>query len=116
MAVIALEGMEFFSYHGHFEEESVIGTKFIIDLHFETDTSKAEESDELEDTVNYQEVYLTIKEQMRESSKLIEHVARRTLNVLMEKYPEIESASLKLRKINPPLGGLLESVSIKIEA
>ncbi len=116
MAVIALEGMEFFSYHGHFEEESVIGTKFIIDLFLETDTTKAEESDELEDTVNYQEVYLTIKEQMTESSKLIETVARRTLNTIMEKFPEIETATLKLRKINPPLGGLLESVSINLSS
>ena len=116
MATISLEGMEFFSYHGHFEEESVIGTKFIIDLFFETDTSGAEESDELDDTVNYQEVYLAIKEEMKQSSKLIEHVARRILNTLMEKYPEIESAKLKLKKINPPLGGLLDCVSVELKA
>ena len=116
MATIAIEGMQFFSYHGHFEEESVIGTKFLLDLYLETDTSKAEQTDELEDTVNYLAVYLVVKEHMDQKSYLIEHVARRILNAVMKQFPEIEHAMLKFRKLNPPLGGQMESVSISLEA
>jgi dihydroneopterin aldolase len=57
MSRIALEQMEFWAYHGCFTEEQVIGTRFMIDLYLETDTSKAELSDNLNDTINYQSVY-----------------------------------------------------------
>lgn len=116
MATIAIEGMEFYSYHGHFEEEAVIGTKFNLDLYLETDTEEAEKTDNLEHTVNYLEVYLCVKEQMETSSYLIEHVARRVLDAIMEKFQDIDSAELKFRKMNPPLGGQMESVSIVLSA
>lgn len=114
MAEIAIEGMEFFSYHGHFKEESVIGTRFIIDLFIETNTEKAEQSDHLKDTVNYLEVYQLIKEEMKTPSHLIEHVARRILNRVKKQYSEIEYIKIKLRKMNPPLGGQINSVSIML--
>ena len=116
MATIAIEGMQFFSYHGHFEEESVIGTKFLLDLYFETDTTKAEQSDSLEDTVNYLEVYNVVKQQMKQSSYLIEHVARRILDALMLEFQTIESAKIKFRKLNPPLGGQMDSVNITLSS
>ncbi len=114
MAEIAIEGMEFFSYHGHFEEESVIGTRFIVDLFIETDTSNAETSDKLSETVNYLSVYQLVKNEMKTPSHLIEHVARRILDAVKNNYPQIEYARIKLRKMNPPLGGQIKSVSITL--
>ena len=114
MGLIAIEGMEFLSYHGHFEEESVIGTRFLVDLYLETDTSVAEESDNLKDTVNYQEVYLAVKDEMKTPSHLIEHVARRILNRIKNDFGSVEQARIKLQKMNPPLGGQMESVSITL--
>ncbi len=115
MSTIAIEGMEFFSYHGHFEEEMVIGTHFVLDLCFETDTSKAEKSDNLEDTVNYLSVYLTVKKQMEKSSLLIENVARRIVDALFEEFEAIDSIKLKFKKVNPPLGGKMDGVSVVLE-
>lgn len=106
--------MEFLSYHGHFEEESVIGTRFLVDLYLETDTTAAEESDNLKDTVNYQEVYLAVKDEMKTPSHLIEHVARRILKRVQKDFPAVDYAELKLHKMNPPLGGQMESVSITL--
>jgi len=77
MAIISIEGMEFFAYHGCFKEEQVIGTKFNIDLFLTIDTSTAEASDNLHDTVNYQEVFQLVKGEMQVTSKLLEHVGRR---------------------------------------
>ena len=68
MSMIAIEGMEFYSYHGCFKEEKEIGTHFIVDFYFENDTKSAEISDNLSQTVSYLDVYLTIKEQMAISS------------------------------------------------
>lgn len=115
MAIISIEGMEFFAYHGCFKEEQLIGTKFIIDVFLDVDTENAEETDDLKETVNYQEVYQLVKMEMQQTSKLLEHVGRRILNSIKKQFPQVEQASLKIRKMNPPLGGKMDFVSLNLE-
>lgn len=115
MSTISLENMEFYAYHGCFEEEQIIGTRFLIDLFLETDTTEAEKTDKLSTTVNYQEVYLLIKDEMEKNSHLLEHVARRILDKVKEAFPQVTSGTIKVSKMNPPLGGKLERVSLTIE-
>lgn len=107
--------MEFYAYHGCFEEEQKIGTWFNVDLSLEVDTSKAEETDNLEDTVNYQAVYQVVKEQMMIPSHLLENVARRILKAVQKEFPAVSYAWVKVKKMNPPLGGVMESVAVEIE-
>ena len=64
MAEIHINSMAFFAHHGRFEEEKKIGTNFVVDCEFETDTTLAEESDDINDTVNYLDVYHLIKKEM----------------------------------------------------
>ena len=116
MSTISLEQMEFYAYHGCFREEQIIGTRFLVDLYLQTNTKDAEKSDDLNDTVNYQEVYLLVKKEMEIKSKLLEHVGRRILDAVMQKYPQLESAELKISKMNPPLGGKMKNVSLKMRA
>jgi len=115
MSVISIEGMEFFAYHGCFKEEAIIGTKFRIDLFLRTDTRKAEVSDELHETVNYQKVYVFVKVEMQTRSKLLEHVGRRILIRIKQEFPEVNQASIKIRKLNPPLGGKMDFVAVELE-
>lgn len=115
MALILLENMEFFAYHGCFAEEQIIGNRFIVNLSFETDTSAAEVSDHLHDTVNYQAVYNLVKKEMEIKSKLLEHVASRIANAVKKAYPQISRLVVKVSKTNPPLGGKLENVSVQLE-
>ena len=115
MSTISIEQMEFYAYHGCFKEEQIIGTRFLVDLYLETDTDKAEKSDDLSDTVNYQEVYLLVKKEMEIKSKLLEHVGRRILDAIKNTYPEVNSAELKISKMNPPLGGKMNNVSLKMQ-
>jgi len=112
MSTISIEQMEFYAYHGCFKEEQIIGTRFLVDLYLETDTGKAEKSDKLKDTVNYQEVYLLVKKEIEIKSKLLEHVGRRILDSIKRRFPEVTSASLKISKMNPPLGGKMNNVSL----
>ncbi len=114
MALISLENMEFFAYHGHFEEEQVIGTRFLVNLQFEADTEEAEISDDLSKTINYQTVYQMVKKEMETKSKIMEHVALRILTTVCEAFPSITWAKVKVSKINPPVGGKLDQVSVTI--
>lgn len=114
MSTISIEGMEFFAYHGCFKEEQIIGTKFLVDLQITVDTSESEASDNLSKTINYQSVYLLVKKQMQEKSKLLEHVGRRILTSLKTEFPLIQDATIKISKLNPPLGGKIKNVSLTI--
>ena len=112
MSTISIEQMEFYAYHGCFKEEQIIGTRFLVDLYLDTNTDKAENSDDLNDTVNYQEVYLLVKKEMEIKAKLLEHVGHRILDSVKDRFPAVTAASLKISKMNPPLGGKIKSVSL----
>ena len=114
MSTIAIEGMSFRAYHGCMEEEQVIGNTFVVDLYLEADTAKAEQSDALNDTTDYAEVYNIVKREMEIPSKLLEHVGRRILDAIKKNFPEVESAEIKVAKMNPPINGQAESVSVTI--
>ena len=115
MGVIEIEGMEFYAYHGHFAEEQVVGNRFIVDLSIITDCSKASKSDNLTDALNYLAVYQIIKEEMQIKSHLLEHVAGRILDRLYDGFVTIEKAKVKISKLNPPMGGQIEKVSVTLE-
>lgn len=115
MSIISIEGMEFYAYHGCFKEEQLIGTWFLVDLFIETDTKKAEFSDNLQHTVNYLEVYQLVKKEMQINAHLLEHVGRRIIDAVKLQFPHINHLKVKVRKMNPPLGGKIDCVSITIE-
>ena len=116
MGLISVEGMEFFSYHGCFKEEQVIGNRFIVNLWFETDTREAEAGDELDKTVDYQSVYAIVAEEMKVNSKLLEHLGRRILDRISREFPNITSSRIKISKLNPPIGGKVEKVSVELNS
>jgi 7,8-dihydroneopterin aldolase/epimerase/oxygenase len=115
MGKILLENMEFFAYHGCFKEEQIIGNRFLVNLEIDADTSKAELSDKLHDTVNYQSIYKLVAEQMATKSYLLEHISYRIMESLYQSFPEIRHAKIKISKVNPPMGGKMDSVSVVIE-
>lgn len=114
MAIIRLEGMDFYSYHGHFAEEQILGADFQVDLVVETDTTKAEKNDNLSDTLDYQKLFLLVVNEMKVRSKLLENIAARILNAIKEKFPEVVKANITVAKLNPPLGGKIKSVSVSL--
>jgi dihydroneopterin aldolase len=112
MGIIEIEEMEFYAYHGHYEEERVVGNRFLLDLKIEADCDKAAESDRIHDALNYQTAYKIIREQMQEKSHLLENIAKRILDALYENLEGIKKATIKVRKMNPPMGGQIKSVSV----
>lgn len=114
MSKISLENMEFHAFHGCLEHEYQLGNTFIVAVEMDIDTEKAGVTDDLADTLNYQLVYDAIKAQMEIPSKLIEHAGQRIINAVFEVSPSINSLIIRLSKLNPPLGGKVERVSIEL--
>ena len=116
MAVIRINAMHFYAHHGCFEQERIIGTNFRVDLRFEVDTQRAEQSDNIADTVSYLDVYQVVKREMAVSSNLLENVARRICDAVLAQFPDVKEVTAVVYKLNPPLGGQMESVSVEITA
>ncbi len=114
MSTITLENMEFYAYHGCLEHEKEIGNTYHVTLTMDLDTSTAEKTDNLNDTLNYKEVYDVVKKTMNEPVDLIEHLANKVINSVMSKFPEITQTTISLSKNNPPVGGKVEKVTIKL--
>jgi dihydroneopterin aldolase len=114
MGTIHIEGMEFYSFHGHFKEEQIVGNKFLVDLMLDTDMSRAADSDELHDAVNYQTAYKLVKREMEKKSKLLENIASRILLAIHAELPGVLKATVTIRKMNPPMGGKMRSVSVTL--
>ena len=113
MGFIQIENMEFYAYHGHYKEERVVGSRFLLNITLKTNLSAAANSDKIEDALNYQIVYQLIKEEMQNhKSHLLEHIGKRIINRLRNNFDTIEEITLKISKMNPSLGGQVEKVSI----
>ena len=115
MALIEIEGMEFYAFHGHFEVEKIAGNRFLVDLKIESDCRKAGQTDRLEDTLDYQKAYLIVKEEMAISSNLLEHVCQRIISRIKIEFSEAQKVAVKVSKMNPPMGGPIEKVSLTVE-
>jgi len=110
--ILEIIGMEFYSGIGCYKEEQIIGNRFLIDLQLKTDCSLPAISDNIKDALNYQLVYDLVKIEMQTNCCLIENAAKRILDKLFLNFNQLNEVTIKLSKLNPPLGGKLEKVSI----
>ena len=115
MGLIQIEKMEFYSFHGQFKEDRIVGNKFLVDLTIETDLKIPAGSDNLKDAVNYQKAYEIVKLQMEKKSHLLEHIAGRILDALYAEIEGLKKVTVKVSKMNPPMGGKIGSVSVVME-
>ncbi len=112
MGKIKLNNIRVHAWHGCLKEESIIGSDYRVDLEVSSNLSKPADSDDLSDTVDYVHLNNIVKEEMNIKSKLLEHVAKRILDRTFLEIPLIHSAEVSVSKINPPIGGDVESVSV----
>ena len=114
MGVIKVENIRVFAYHGCLKEESKIGSDYLVDLEVEADLQKSASSDLLRDTVDYVFLNKIIREEMLRPTHLLETVAKRILNRIFDEDKIVEKATVWVSKLNPPIGGDVEKVTIKM--
>ena len=108
IGVIELEGMEFKAYHGVLEQEKVRGNEFVVDFRGELDLSAAAESDNLNDTLNYADIYDIVAYEMSVPSELLENVAGRIMKAIEAQFPQLVLFSIRVSKKRPPVDGVTQ--------
>jgi dihydroneopterin aldolase len=111
---IALEGLEFHAFHGVYPHERESGNWFEVDIAVETDFSAAAKSDNLSGTVDYETLYRIVKAEMEKPSKLLETVAEKIINDVLDQLKSVASVELSISKINPPIGGKCKRAVVSI--
>jgi dihydroneopterin aldolase len=115
MGIIRLNNMNFYGYHGIYDFEKEQGTNFEIDLELFTPLTKSSKSDNIEDTINYEDVYEQVKKAFGSKSYfLLEKLADSISRSIFEEY-KIDKLIIRVRKINAPLNGELDSVEIELK-
>lgn len=112
MGKIQVNNIKVYAYHGCLEEEAKIGSWYRVDVAIKADLTKSSQTDELSDTVDYVHLNHIVKEEMAIRSKLLEEVAKRILDRMFIEIEMIQKATVGVSKINPPIGGNVEDVTI----
>ena len=102
MSLISVEGIQIFAYHGHLPEEAKLGGHFIVNVWVTADTFEAEQTDCLNDTVDYVKIIQIVKEQMAIRSDMIEHPARRIVDAILT-IKKVKKVKVEVEKIKPPI-------------
>ena len=111
MALISVEGIRIFAYHGHLPEEKKIGGHFIIHVWVEADTSEVEKTDDLNDTVDYVKIIEIVKEQMAIRSDMIEVPAKRIVDTILP-INKVQKVTVEVEKVQPPIDASFDKISV----
>ena len=114
MAKIGLEGMKFHSFHGYYAEEQSVGNQYSVDVWIETNLQLEKLDDVLENTINYEEIYQICKREMDSPKRLIETVAQQMCKQLRERFARAEHIKVRIKKMHPLLGGLVNAAVVEI--
>jgi dihydroneopterin aldolase len=107
VAVIRLEGLSVFGHHGASASERKAGTRLDVDVTLELDTTRAETSDRLADTVSYDDVEKAVRTLVEdESFHLLEALAASVAGTCVKRFGA-RRATVRLTKQNLawPTGG-----------
>lgn len=114
--IIRIKKASFYAYHGVFRQEQNVGGKFEADIDLHTDFHTVCETDSLKQTVDYEKVYNLLSNlAMTQKFYLIETLALRLTDAIFENFPSVTKASIRVRKNNPPIGGVVDSVEVEVQ-
>ena len=111
---IFLKGLRIYARHGVIPQEQIVGAYFTIDLSIRTDFSEACEHDNLEGTINYADIQKCVKTEMNIPSQLLENVANRICQRLMNEFEAIEEIDIRISKENPPMGAECKACGVSM--
>ena len=115
MDKIILEKMEFYGYHGVYEEENKLGQRYRVSATLYLDLQTAGKTDDLNKSVNYAEIYTLCKSVVEgKPYNLIEAVAEKIAAEVLVAYPIIQACKIKVVKPDPPIPGHYDSVAVEI--
>lgn len=111
---IFIDNIRLHAYHGVLPQEHQTGNDYVVSISAGYDISRAMQTDDVADTLNYASILDAVREEMSVPARLIEHVAARIADHLFSQFPDITSLKLRIRKCNPPMGSACDGAGVEI--
>ena len=112
---ILIPGLRELGVHGVLPEERQRPQPFEVDLELFLDATKAGETDDLEDTVDYSAVCESVSRVVAsESFMLLERLAARIAEVC-KSDARVERVVVEVRKLHPPVRAQVGYVAVRVE-
>lgn len=111
---ILLRSLRFHAFHGVEAQERLVGNDYEVSLRLKADVSRAVESDQVADTINYAEVYQLVAKTMSEPVDLVEHLAGVIGERLFQRWPQIEAIDVTVIKLDPPMGADCNGAGVEL--
>jgi len=115
MGIIKVENIRVYAHHWCLKEETVIGSNYRVDVAVSANLDKSSKTDDLKDTVDYVTLNSIVVDEMGVPCKLLETVAQRIIARFLNECAEVDWASVSVSKLNPPIGGDVEKVTVMLE-
>ncbi len=113
---IVLHAMEFEGRHGVGDEERADPQHIELDVELTLDLRDAGRTDDLEQTVDYGDVFERCRAIVEERSfHLLEGIAEAVAVDLLSSFPRLESVLVRVRKLGVPIDGVLDYAGVEIE-
>ena len=113
---IFLKNCAFFARHGVHDAEELLGQRFFVDAELKVEGPEALASDQIDRTVDYGVAFPVIEAIVTGKRRyLIEALALDVARALCERFPQIVSARITIRKPNAPVPGVLDHVEVTVE-
>lgn len=114
--LIHLQNCSFFARHGVLEQEEFLGQRFFVDAELEVDPGDALDTDSIENTVHYGEVFQVIESIVTGTRRyLIEALAKDIAKSICRDFPQVRRARIVVRKPSAPVPGILDYVQVTVE-
>lgn len=115
MGVIRLKNMQFYGFHGVSDSEKHLGGRFEVDVELHLSLKDSCESDDLNDTINYEGIYKTVDACIRKDKfYLIEALANSIAKDILNGHP-VDCLMVRVRKPHAPVKGVLDTIEVEIE-
>lgn len=113
---IYLHGMIFEGRHGVSEEERDQPQQIEVDVDIELDLTRPGRTDDLDDTVDYRELFDVCRQVVEERSfRLLEGIAEAVAADVLQRFPAVDMVFVRAKKPGLVLEGEVEHAGIQIE-
>jgi dihydroneopterin aldolase len=113
--IIRLHNAVFYAYHGVLTDEQNLGGKFEVDVDLRCDLTRSATSDHLQDTVNYERVYDSIRSMVMDKKHfLLESLASSIAKGILKNFSKVNSVTVRVRKPGAPVKGVIDHVEVEL--
>lgn len=113
MFTINLEGIRFFTPHGIYPEERILGNEMTVDLRVSFPEQGPVTA--LSHTVDYERLYAIVRAEMEQGAPMLEQTLQACADRIKEAFPDIRALDMTLSKCHPPLPGEVARSAVRLQ-